>query len=355
MNKYILMVLLALILNASLSFAQSVGSAFSYQGELTDGGSPANGDYNFTVKLYTTETGGTAITDEVYNDITVLNGLFNLEIDFGDMVYEDSDQYYLEFDVAPSSGGSSTTLTPRNKLLAVPYAVQAQFSDGGTSPWNQDGMTLTSPGKVGVGETFPSAQLHVTNNQDQISLLKVDDVNDTRMVIQADGRTGIGPTSPSDRLHVDSDVGQNPLRVQVDGTTKLRVLSNGGTTLGANNLNTPQNGLYVAGDAKQSEDSNGMLKYMFRATCDSTPTIDGEYNGTATAGTAGITRNSAGNCTITLPFNISSNFISATPIRAVAGDNRVINCVPFLSGMICQLSVGSTAASVDGSFHVLVY
>ncbi len=135
MNKCILMVFWALSLNTSLGFAQSVGSAFSYQGELTDGGSPANGDYNFTVKLYTTETGGTAVTDEVYNGIAVQNGLFNLEIDFGDMVYEDNEQYYLEFDVAPSSGGSTTTLAPRNKLLAVPYAVQAQFTNQ-----NSDGL-----------------------------------------------------------------------------------------------------------------------------------------------------------------------------------------------------------------------
>ena len=81
-------------------------------------------------------------------------------------------------------------LAPRTKLLAVPYAVQAQFTEQGASLWSQSGTTLTSPGRIGVGQPTPSAQLHITNNQSQVSLLKVDDVSDTRMVVQADGSVG---------------------------------------------------------------------------------------------------------------------------------------------------------------------
>jgi len=378
MYKYILLMLLVFGLNSSISLAATTGSAFSYQGELTDNGSPANGDYDITVSLFPNLTGGSSVMDESFPDTPVVNGLFNLRVDFGDVVYENSDIYYIEIEITPSSGGATSVLAPRNELLAVPYAVQAQYlapgtatngdvlsfdgnnwvpaSAGGSSPWNVSGSTLTSPGRVGVGEPTPSAQLHVTNNTGQISLLKVDDVSDTRMVIQATGKTGIGTTGPTDRLHVRSSAGEDPLRVQIENSTKLRVHQNGGTSLGVNSpTNTPDNGLYVAGDVKQSENSNGMLKYMFRATCDATPTIDGEYNGTNVTGTATISRNNVGNCTINLPINIQSNFISATAIRAVSGDNRVIGCVPFLTGMVCQLSVGSTAASIDGGFHVLIY
>ncbi len=60
---------------------------------------------------------------------------------------------------------------------------------------------------------------------------------------------GIGTTNPSDRLHVVSGSGSNALRVQIDGSTKFRVLGNGGTTIGINNTNgTPANGLYVSGN-----------------------------------------------------------------------------------------------------------
>jgi hypothetical protein len=59
------------------------------------------------------------------------------------------------------------------------------------------------------------------------------------------GRMGLGTNTPSDLFHINSLV-DNPLRVQVNGTTKFRVWNNGGTTIGS--LSTPApNGLYVAG------------------------------------------------------------------------------------------------------------
>jgi len=63
----------------------------------------------------------------------------------------------------------------------------------------------------------------------------------------ASKEVGIGTAGPSDKLHVKSDIGQNALRVQVGSSTKLRVLSNGGTSIGSNNTSPPQNGLYVRG------------------------------------------------------------------------------------------------------------
>ena len=35
------------------------GTAFTYQGQLNDGGSPANGSYDLEFKIYTMPTGGT--------------------------------------------------------------------------------------------------------------------------------------------------------------------------------------------------------------------------------------------------------------------------------------------------------
>jgi len=311
MNKYRLIAILALSLNTSMSLAQSVGSAFSYQGELIDNGSPANGDYNFNVKLFTTETGGSAVTDEVYNDITVTNGLFNLEIDFGDMVYEDSEQYYLEFDVMLSAGGTLTTLAPRNKLLAVPYATQAQFLADGGGSWEGDDTFQYTPGKVTIGTSVSS-----------------------------------------ERLYVQSSGSEDVFRARTPDGTKFLLQSNGGSSMGIS-FPAPENGLYVAGDVKQSEDSNGMLKYMFRANCDSTPSITREYNGTNVTGTASISGNT-GQCTITLPINVTNNFISATPIQ-VNSSNRTISCANIGTSIICELTNASSGADVDGTFDVLVY
>lgn len=60
---------------------------------------------------------------------------------------------------------------------------------------------------------------------------------------------GINNTSPTDRLHVSASSGQDALRVQVNGQTKLRTFKNGGTTIGVNNTSgTPTDGLYVHGN-----------------------------------------------------------------------------------------------------------
>lgn len=62
------------------------------------------------------------------------------------------------------------------------------------------------------------------------------------------GRAGVGTTTPNSILHVAGPAGDDALRVQVNGATKLLVGSGGGVAVGANVLTPPQNGLYVAGD-----------------------------------------------------------------------------------------------------------
>ena len=379
MNKVIfLIIIFSYGLNITNCNAAPVGSQFNYQGELVDNGTPANGDYDITVDIFDNLTGGGIIDRITFNNTAVVNGLFNLEgVDFGDSLFSNNDDFYLEISVQPSSGGVFETLSPRQRLNAVPYAIQAEFlapglasngdvlqfdgSDwvpsalGSSSPWNQSGATLTSPGKVGIGEPAPSAQLHITNNTSEISLLKIDDVSDTRMIVLATGKIGVGLTNPAALFQINSEAGEDPFRVQINSSTKLRVFSNGGVTLGANFAGVPDNGIYVGGDAKQDKNGNGMLKFMLRANCDSTPSIVRHYNGTNIAGTPSIIRNSIGNCTITLPFDISDNYISVSPIHVISGSNRVVNCENILSDIVCQMSIGSTAAAIGGNFDVLVY
>jgi hypothetical protein len=62
------------------------------------------------------------------------------------------------------------------------------------------------------------------------------------------GNTGIGTTSPNSKLHVNASSGQDGLRVQISGSSKFTVASNGGTTIGAFNNAPPANGLYVNGN-----------------------------------------------------------------------------------------------------------
>jgi Chaperone of endosialidase/Collagen triple helix repeat (20 copies) len=61
-----------------------------------------------------------------------------------------------------------------------------------------------------------------------------------------DGLVGIGTNSPSDRLHIVGDVGQHAMRVQVNGTTRFRINSNGGVAIGNSNTTVANGDLYAA-------------------------------------------------------------------------------------------------------------
>ena len=102
----------------------AVEGAFTYQGRLNDGGDLANGTYDFEFKLYDAASGGSQVSSTVTkDDVTVTDGLFTVELDFGDGVFT-GDARWLEIGVRPgSSTGAYTTLTPRQALTPAPYAL----------------------------------------------------------------------------------------------------------------------------------------------------------------------------------------------------------------------------------------
>ena len=56
--------------------AAPVGTAFTYQGRLTDGGSPANGEYDFQFTLYDTASDGAQVGSMISKEnTTITDGL----------------------------------------------------------------------------------------------------------------------------------------------------------------------------------------------------------------------------------------------------------------------------------------
>lgn len=101
-----------------------VGTALAYQGQLKQNGNPANGNFDFQFILYDAASGGSqqGATLQLSN-IAVSNGLFNVQLDFGQAVFN-GDARFLE--VGVKSAGSTetyTVLNPRTMLSAVPYAL----------------------------------------------------------------------------------------------------------------------------------------------------------------------------------------------------------------------------------------
>jgi len=112
----------------------SLGTAFTYQGTLTDEGQPADGSYDFIFDLYDSETTGTGalVSSLSLEDQPVSNGLFTMMLDYGDIF--DGTALWLEIRVRPgSSSDTYTTLEPRQALSATPYASYA--AKAGSIPW----------------------------------------------------------------------------------------------------------------------------------------------------------------------------------------------------------------------------
>ena len=106
----------------SLPFAP-VGSGFTYQGQLKNGGSPANGQFDFQFKLFDALSGGTQVGSALtVANQTVSGGLFTVTLDFGATVFI-GDARWLEIAVRTAGGGTYTTLSPRQPMTATPYAM----------------------------------------------------------------------------------------------------------------------------------------------------------------------------------------------------------------------------------------
>lgn len=128
--------LLALLtFNSELSSVHAQGTAFTYQGQLLDGGGPANGNYDLTFALYPTSTGGVQVGSTfVQTNIGVTNGQFTTTLDFGAVFT--GNPTWLSIDVRTNGGAAFTPLLPWQELTPTPYAIFANTASNlsGTVP-----------------------------------------------------------------------------------------------------------------------------------------------------------------------------------------------------------------------------
>lgn len=157
--------LAALAAGAAVAMAQT---EFTYQGQLKSAGVLADGSFDLTFRLWDADMGGSQIGGAVVvNDEPIINGLLTAQLDFGVGAF-DGDPRWLEIAVRPgASGGGYTTLSPRQPLTAVPYALYAM--GGATSGfWAANGANIykTNTGDVGIGTNSPEAPLEVRGSSD---------------------------------------------------------------------------------------------------------------------------------------------------------------------------------------------
>jgi len=106
-----------------------LGTAFTYQGFLTDKGKPANGAYDFQFSVWNDPNADVQQGDTVdINDCDIIDGYFTVELDFGDGIFTGEARW---LETAVRQGNSSDpcdfiTLEPRLELTLSPYAVYAK-------------------------------------------------------------------------------------------------------------------------------------------------------------------------------------------------------------------------------------
>ena len=105
--------------------AASLGTAFTYQGRLSSSTGPAAGWFDLRFALFDAGSAGSQTGPALTNSaVGVTNGLFAATLDFGTTVF-DGTARWLEIGVRTNGNGAFTTLTPRQPLTPVPYALFA--------------------------------------------------------------------------------------------------------------------------------------------------------------------------------------------------------------------------------------
>lgn len=173
----------------ALTAQDAVGTAFTYQGRLLDGGNPVDGNLDFFFTLWDAPSGGDLVAEQVATGVEVSDGHFSVSLDFGSDAFT-GDARYLAIEV------EGTPLEPLVALTAAPYAhslrpgavinsgtgsaLTLHSSGGGAtlsvSNATQDGLLVTSAGDDGLEVSSASYGVYV--NAAAQDALKVNNAGD---------------------------------------------------------------------------------------------------------------------------------------------------------------------------------
>ena len=151
-----------------LSTAHAQITAFTYQGRLNSGGAAATGIFDVRFAVFDLSSGGAQQGNLLTNSATaVTNGLFTVALDFGNQF--PGANRWLEIAVRTNGAANFTTLTPRQQLTPVPYAIFATTASNLSGTVSAASITGTLPlaqlpaGVVTNGGSFTGNGASVTN------------------------------------------------------------------------------------------------------------------------------------------------------------------------------------------------
>ena len=187
----------------------SLGTGFTYQGRLQQGGRAAEGVFDLSFELFDAATAGRSYGVIDLFDVPVAAGAFAVDLDFGHSVFS-GDPVWLEILVRSAGEGSYTTLDPRHRLAGEAVAACNVNSDvriRGTLDVDAPGAVpdlriaccndVDNGGQLVIGG-FLNALL-LDNNEIQAQLLLEPG---PFSINAAGGNVGIGVASPQAPLHL---------------------------------------------------------------------------------------------------------------------------------------------------------
>ncbi len=151
--KSILLTIVAFVCLTQACLAVPMGTAFTYQGRLTDTGSPAEGIYEMEFTLHDSAADPNELGTFSPGIVDVAGGYFTVAVDFGSSVFN-GDARWLEIGVRPQgSADPFTVLAPRQEVTPTPYALQTR------------GIFVNNLLNVGIGTLSPAGKLHVDGGE----------------------------------------------------------------------------------------------------------------------------------------------------------------------------------------------
>jgi hypothetical protein len=113
-------------ITVSASPATAQTTSFAYTGQLSLGGLPVSGDYDFEFKLFDDLSSGAQQGATLQRlNVTVQNGVYTVTLDYGAAVFTGDDRFLEICYRVAGGGGAFTVLSPRQQVLSVPYAIKS--------------------------------------------------------------------------------------------------------------------------------------------------------------------------------------------------------------------------------------
>jgi len=269
--------LLLAFAHVGIVHAEPQSTAFTYQGLLRADGTPANGDFDLTFKLFDAATGGTQVGSTItMPQFPVTRGRFTTDLDFPNVFT--GNQLWLEVTVG------AQTLSPRQPVNSVPVAqfalsgvIGPSGATGATGPTGPTGAASTVAGPTGAtgptgaqGNTGATGATGVTGTTGSTGGAGPTGATGATGITGATGATGLaGPTGPTGATGVAGATGATG----VDGNPGPTGATGATGATGSVDLSTV---VQLAPDAQQTTTTTNTL-------------INTKLIGTTTLGTSGIT------------------------------------------------------------------